>query len=171
MTIQRELYLPAAGEDAAQWCSVYYWDAGLTRIEIHRTSAESDAYLDFKQRFSPDNGKSWGPFEKLADVVQQLPGGGMVTYPGKYYYDSRQDIRYQLMMRRMWPGLPAYTYKWGGEHPFVQFSFVIENGQEKQMKYETGTDYESANPFDSTFCKNNRAYFGTNITTLSRMLL
>ena len=161
--VQREQYLPAAGKDAAQWCSVYYLDSGLTRIEIHRTSAESDAYIDFKQRISPDNGKTWGPFEKLPTVVQQLPGGGMVTYPGGYFYNAMLDIRYQRMMRRMWPGLPAYTYNWGGEHPFVQFSFVFENGREKQMKYEAGTEYDATNPFDSTFCQNNQAYFGTNI--------
>ena len=163
VTIQRQLYLPAAGEDAAQWCSVSYWDEGLTRIETHRTSAESDAYLDFKQRFSSDNGKTWKPFENLPKVVQELPGGGMVTYPGNYFYDSTLKIRYQIRMRRLWPGLPAYTYNWGGEHPFVDFTFVLENGREKQMKYESGQDYNAATQFDSTYCAFNRAYWGTNL--------
>lgn len=163
MTIEREFYLPAAGEDAAQWCTVYYWDAGLTRLETHRTSAKSDTYLDFKQRFSTDNGNTWQPFEKLPSVVQNLPGGGMVTYPGGIFYDAKLKIRYELIMRRMWPGLPAYTFNWGGEHPFVNFTFVVENGREIQMKYETGPDYHPETPFDSTWCAFNRAYRGTNL--------
>ena len=161
--IERQQYLSAAGEDAAQWCRVYYPGAGLTRLEVHRTSAESDAYLDFKKRLSPDNGKTWGPFEKLPNVVQELPGGGLVTYPRGYFYDPTLGIQYQLIMRRMWPGMPAYTYNWGGEHPFVQFSFVTENGIEKQLKYEPGNDYDPADPFDTTFCAHNRAYMGTNM--------
>jgi hypothetical protein len=163
MTVEREFYLPAAGEDAAQWCSVCYRDSGLARLEIHRSSSKSDTYLDFKQRFSPDNGKTWQPFELLPSVVQNLPGGGIVTYPGRYFYDSTLNIRYQTQMRRIWPGLPAWTFPKGGEHPFVNFTFVLENGRERQIKYEPGPDFDPAAPFDSTWCAFNRAYWGTNL--------
>ena len=57
--LHRERYLPPAGEDRAQWMSVCYIDAGLTRLERFQTSGASDEYHGFEQRTSPDNGRTW----------------------------------------------------------------------------------------------------------------
>ena len=161
--LPRQLYLPAAGENAAQWCSVSYSDDKLTRVEVHHNSSKSDAYLDFHKRVSKDNGKTWSKLIPIEQVTQQLPEGGMVTYPGSYIYDSHLKILYQLRMRRLWPGNKIYTYNWGGEHPFVNHVYMLENGLERQLKYETGPDYNPANAFDPEFCERNKAYLGTNI--------
>ena len=53
--LPKELHLPAAGEDKAQWCSVSYIDGEIAREEILRTSGESDAYHDFERRISHDH--------------------------------------------------------------------------------------------------------------------
>ena len=57
--LPRERYLPPAGEDRAQWMSVCYIDAGLTRLERFQTSGASDEYHGFEERTSPDNGRTW----------------------------------------------------------------------------------------------------------------
>lgn len=163
MTVTREIYFPAPTREPAQWCNISYLDSGLTRIETQRSSSGSDAFHHFKKRISYDNGKTWEPFEDLPSVVQQLPGGGLVTYPGRYYFDPVLKIQYQPTMRRVWRGVPVYTFNWEGEHPFRDFTFVLENGRERQLKYEAGPDYDPAAPFDSTWCAFNRAYRGNNL--------
>ncbi|MBN1350904.1 exo-alpha-sialidase [candidate division KSB1 bacterium] len=161
--LSRKLYLPPAGENEARWCTVSYIDDKLTRLEVHRTSGESDTYLNYAQRVSHDNGKTWTPLSPIEGVTRQLPEGGLVTYPGRYFYDPGLKILYQLRMRRFWPGNDVYTFNWGGEHAFVNQVFVLENSVEKQLRYEAGPEYEPENPFAHEFLERNRAYFGTNI--------
>ena len=163
--LPRELYLPAAGEDAARWCAVSYVDGGLTRLEILRTSARSDAYQDFERRISRDNGRTWSAAEPIAGVTRQLPDGGMVTYPGGCYYDPCLGIVYEKRMRRSWPGSEIYTFSWANhEHPFNDHTFVVEDGQvEKLLRYEEGPDYDPERPFDPVYCTANRAYFGVSM--------
>ena len=85
--LSRERYLPAAGEDLAQWMSVCYIDAGLTRLERFQTSGASDEYHGFEQRTSPDNGRTWTERETVSGIVQQLDGGGIVSYPAGIFID------------------------------------------------------------------------------------
>ena len=159
--LKREPHLPAAGTDTAQWCTVSYIDGALTRREILRASGASDTYLDWQTRFSKDNGRTWSPPSPLANVVDQQPGGGVVTFSGGAYYEPRLGILYEPLMRRLWAGLPAFTFDWqNGRHPFTDHSFVNENGQERLLRYERGPDYDPENPFASAFAGANRAYFG-----------
>ena len=161
--LPRELYLPASGEDAAQWCKVNYIDGGLTREEIHYTSAASDAYFVFERRISRDNGRTWSAPEPIPDITRQLPGGGMVTHLCGCHFDPHVGILYEKRMLRLWPGMEMYTYNWKDhKHPYNDHSFVVENAKvTKLLKYEGGPDYDLNNPFDPTFCTANRAYIGT----------
>lgn len=163
--LPRELYLPAAGVDAAQWCSTSYIDGALTREEILTTSGASDAYHDFQRRISGDNGESWSPPEPIGDAALQLPSGGLVTSPGPCLFDKRLDIQYRPQLRRLWPNMEMYTFNWEGHrHPFNDHTFVVENGcVEKLLRYEDGPDYDPANPFDPAFCVSNRSYPGVNV--------
>lgn len=164
--LPREQYLPAAGEDKAQWITVSSLDGGLAREEILRSSSESDAYLDWERRTSLDNGRSWSPRELIDDVVQRLPGGGLVTYPCGSQYEPVLGIRYERRMRRLWPGNEPFTFNWGDhEHPFNDHTFVAEfdaagAGDEKLLRYEEGPDFSADDPFDAEFCRTNQAYLG-----------
>ncbi len=160
ITVRMEPYLPAAGEDAAQWMSVSYIDGHLTRQEILNTSSASDAYFDFRKRASHDNGRTWSDFIPLQRVTRQLPGGGLVTYPGKYTYDSNLKILYQTGMRRLFPGRELYDYQ---GHAYIDHSMILENGRETEMIYETGPSFDPENPFDSLYQITNRAYMGQQV--------
>ena len=160
--LPREPYLPPAGPDRAQWGRVYYLDGQSTREEVLTASGESDAYLDWKRRTSRDNGRTWSEFEPIGDATEQHDDGGIVTYPCGYQYDTNLGILYEKLMRRLWPGLPIYTFHWGGEgHPFNDHTFVVENGGEEELlRYEDGPGYDPRNPFDPEFCTTNCAYVG-----------
>jgi len=160
--LKRELYLTAPGQDTALWCSVGYIGGGLTREEVHRTSQASDTYLDWERRASHDNGRTWSELEPIEGTVRQLPGGGIVDFPCSHQFDPYLQIAYQARMRRIWPGLEAYTFQWKDhDHPFNDHTFVVENGEtEKLMRYEDGPDYDPDNPFDPEFCATNRGYVG-----------
>ncbi len=164
--LPRERYLPAAGIDRAQWHSVCYIDAGLTRLERFQTSGASDEYHEFEQRTSPDNGRTWTERETVSDVVQQLDGGGIVTYPPGIFIDRAHRRSYQMRMRRIWPGLPVYTHAWGSHrHPCNDHVFAaVDDGPETLLRYEEGPDFDPNNPFDPDFCSTNRTYLGQSIT-------
>jgi len=167
--LTRELYLPAAGEDKALWITVSSLDGGLTREEILRSSSESDAYLNWERRTSLDSGRSWSPREPIGDVVQRLPGGGLVTYPCGSQYEPVLGIRYERRMRRLWPGNEPFTFHWGDhEHPFNDHTSVVEYdstgaGREKLLRYEEGPDFDVENPFNPEFCRTNQAYLGVGL--------
>ena len=173
--LPRELYLPAAGEDSAQWCTVSYIDGELTREELWTTSGESDTYVDNKRRESRDNGRTWSePESREGDVVQNLSAGGVVTYSGGGQFEARLGILYKRRMRRMWPGSKAYEYKWdSGEHNYNDHTFVVENSrhrisrdklsQEKLLRYEDGPEFDPQDPFHPEFAVSNRAYLGQSI--------
>ena len=159
-----EVHLPAPGEDIAQWCSVGYVDEAMTRREILRTSEASDTYLDWRVRISKDNGRSWSSPTPLPDVVVQHPDGGLVTVPGGVQYEPCLGILYEQRMRRLWAGLPAFTFDWADHnHPFTDHCFVIENGQERLLQYEDGPNYDPERPFDPYFDRANRAYWGVSM--------
>ena len=164
--LHRERYLPAAGEDRAQWMSVCYIDAGLTRLERFQTSGASDEYHGFEQRTSPDNGRTWTERQELSGIVQQLDGGGIVSYPAGIFIDRPRSRRYQMRMRRIWPGMPVYTFHWGSHrHPYNDHVFAaVDDGPETLLRYEQGPDFDPDNPFDPDFCSTNRAYLGQSIS-------
>lgn len=165
--LPRERYLPAAGIDRAQWHSVSYIDADLTRLERFQTSGASDEYHEFEERTSPDNGRTWTERETLPGVVQDLEGGGIVTYLPSIFIDRARNRRFQMRMRRIWPGLPAYTHAWGTHrHPCNDHVFAwADDEAETLLRYEDGPNFDPENPFDSDFCSTNRAYPGQGITT------
>jgi len=164
--LPRELYLPPAGPNIGQRSSVSYTDGELTRVEMWSTECESDAPREHKRRTSRDNGRTWSELEDIeAAVNQQLPGGGIVTSGGGGQYDTRLGILYQVGLRRIWPGMPIYTYSWGAhEHKFIDHVFVREDGgPERMFRYEDGPDFDPDNPFEAAYCENNRAYPGVHV--------
>ena len=164
--LPREIYLPAPDGDTAQWMNVHYMDRDGTREEVLRLSSASDTYVDWERRISTDNGRNFGPTTGIPDVVQRLPGGGLVTYPGGCDVDPVTGIRYELRMRRFWPGMEPFTFVWENhQHPFTDHCYVVEHhpdgtSREIFLRFEDGPDWNPDDPFAPDFAAANQAYFG-----------
>lgn len=163
--VHRELYYPSPGPGVAQWLRPAYADTGLARAEILTTSSSSDAYVGWEIRHSPDNGRTWSAPQPIEGVVQDTPAGGIVTYPAAAHFDPASGRGHRFFMVRQWPGLPCYSYNWGGgehAHPCVDHVFVSEDdGPPMLLRYEDGADYDPENPFDPAYLQANRGYYGS----------
>lgn len=167
--LPRETYLPAPVGDTAQWLNVHYLDRSGTREEILRVSSASDTYVDWERRISHDNGRTFSPSTVIPDVVQRLPDGGLVTYPGGSDIDPVSGIRYERCMRRFWPGMEPFTFVWKDhQHPFTDHCFTIEHhpdgtSREVSLQFEDGPDWNPADPFSPGYLAANQAYFGNGL--------
>lgn len=160
--LPRTIYMPAHPEGAV-WLQSYYADRdGLMREEIIHLTRESDESEDFRRRISLDNGVTWAAFESMPDRTRQLPGGGCIDYTARPFFARRCGKRFDVVMRRLWPGNRYNTLDWQtGNHPFSDHVFVREDGgPEILLRYEDGPDYDPADPFDPAFHRANCAYAG-----------
>jgi hypothetical protein len=170
LRVGRDVYVQAQSAETAEIIGgIGYLDSGNAREEIHKTSASSDNYQDWRRRVSADNGATWRDFELLDGVNVQLPAGGIATYPGSPQVDVVSGIRYRSIMKRFWPDNEIYTFDWAThEHPFHDHVFVLEETPQDdsksryiEMKYENEErSYDPEQPFQSGFVKVNRAYRG-----------
>lgn len=130
MNVDRTVYVEAdAAEPVKVLGGVGYTDLEGTREEVHRIAIASDNYQNWRIRTSPDDGASWSGFTPLDSVNVQREDGGIVTFPGPPYVDPATGICYRSIMKRLWPGLPIYTFDWSNHlHPFCDHVFVQENG-------------------------------------------
>lgn len=171
LRIHRELYREAPRAGTSELVSaVGYTGPGTEREEIRKASESPDNYQAWQRRVSADNGRTWGPYQDLAEVTRQLADGGIVTYPFGPDYDPATGIAYRLEQKRIWPGLPIYTFDWSThEHPFHDHVFVREStpdGEERlvQLTHEEGADWDPERPFDEAFVLRNRAYHGQRVS-------
>jgi hypothetical protein len=161
--LPREKYLDPPAPDLAQWLRVVYPDDTGRREEILCTSGESDAYTNWQRRTSPDNGRTWSAPAPLR-LQEQQPGGGIAFYPPGSVFDARRRVRYQGMLRFVWPGLPLYTFDWdGGDHPCQSHVFVLENEVWRMLRFEPGPESVPWQPFDAEALAANRAYPGQSL--------
>lgn len=158
----RELYYPSPGPGLAPWLTPAYLGAGLARAEIVNVSADSDAYYQWRIRWSADNGRTWSPFEAIEDAVRETPDGGMVIYPSHPVYNPVDGHSYRFFLMSIWPGNPCYTFDWEhGNHPLVDHVFVSEDGgPARLLRYEEGADFTPDSPFDPAFLYTNKSYLG-----------
>jgi len=165
--LPRTLYAPPAGENLARNIMVSYIDGALTREEIWSVECESDAPVAHQRRVSHDNGRTWSEFELIeSQVNEQRSDGGILTACCGTHVDPATGNVFGIILRRLWPGMPLYTYDWGaGNHQFSDHVFIEENGRaEKLLAYEDGPDFDPTRPFDPTFLVTNRAYPGSGMT-------
>lgn len=142
-----------------------YIDGALTREEILSLTGASDDYRAWQVRRSPDNGRTWSPREDIPGVVVDEKRGGIVTFPGGPIYDETSSRLLRVIMKRIWPGNPVYTFEWSTHlHPFHDHVFIKEDDAEPVLlRYEDGPDWDPENPFDPIFARTNRAYHGQSV--------
>jgi len=164
--IDRTLYLdtPKLGA-ATTMAGAGYVDGSLTREEILNSTKVSDDYRAWRVRRSHDNGRTWSSPEELPGVVVEDERGGLVTFPGGPIFDQANSSLMRVVMKRIWPGTPAYTFEWTTHlHPFHDHVFIAEEGSDPVcLRYEEGPDFDPNNPFDPVFARTNRAYHGQTV--------
>ncbi len=143
--IERSLYLepPKLGA-ATTMAGSGYVDGSLTREEILNSTSVSDDYRAWRVRRSQDNGQTWSPPEDLPGVVAEEAQGGIVTFPGGPIYDAINSRLMRVVMKRIWPGNPVYTFNWETHlHPFHDHVFITEDGADPVcLRYEEGPDFD-----------------------------
>ena len=176
-TVQQELYAKAPDERTAEIRSQRYVNGtGLKRVEHRSLQRESDwSNADF-ERFSEDNGRTWGEWQDVHARSFETRGGDEInTYDGAETYNPRLGHFVSLGMRRVFfdGHTKAYERFWGcGEASFVDHSLIVvrQDGSDMRaselVKYEDGADYDPENWRDPAYINHNRAYFGCGVEVL-----
>lgn len=159
--LEREIYTPLGGAGEAPGVNVSYVDSQLTREEFWFCHDGDDAPKKSLLRRSTDNGRTWSfPISTEDEVEVQHKDGGLLHHRVKYV-DPATGGRFDVLMRRQWPGMPLHTMNWDHhQHPFLDHCFVCSEGNEIFMKYQKGSDFDPENPFDPGYLCSNCAYFG-----------
>ncbi len=177
ISVRKELYAPAPDERTSEHRSQHYVNGtGLQRVEHRSLQRESDwSNADF-ERFSADNGRTWGEWQDVGRQITEKKGEDEVnTYPGEETYNRHHGHFVSLGMRRVFFGghTRAYEVFWKrGEASFVDHCLltVRQDGRDERrtelIKYEDGADYDPADWRNPAYADHNHAYFGSAVEVL-----
>jgi len=177
ITVTKELYAPAPDERTSEGRSQCYVNgADMRRVEHRSLQRESDwSNADF-ERYSDDNGRTWGAWQDIHQQTCEVKGDDEVnTYYGVETYNPRYGHFVSVGMRRVFFGghTKAYEAMWGrGEAQYVDHSLMVVrvDGTDERavelIKYEDGADYDPEDWRNSAYTDHNRAYFGCGVDVL-----
>ena len=177
VTVRKELYAAAPDRQTTDTRSQRYVNGtGFGRVEHRSLQREADWTNGDFERFSDDNGRTWGPWQDVYDRGHQIKGQDEITtHDGDETYNPRYGHFVSVGMRRIFFGghKKAYERYWGrGEAAFVDHSLlkVRPDGSDQAavdlIKYEDGADYDPDNWRDPAYIDRNRAYFGCGVDVL-----
>jgi len=171
IAVRCELYAAAPDAVTSEWRALRYVNGtGLRRVEHRRLQRESDWTNAEFERFSEDNGRSWGDWRDIQRRGCARKGDDEITvHHGTEAYNPRHGHFVSVGMRRIFFGghRQAYERYWGrGEAAFVDHCLIMvrPDGRDERaselVRYEPGADYDPANWRDPAYTDRNRAYFG-----------
>ena len=177
ITVRKELYAPAPDEHTSERRSQCYVNGiGLRRVEHRSLQRESDWSNADYERYSDDNGRTWGDWQDVHQQHTEVKGEDEVnTYQGAETYNPRYGHFVALGMRRVFLGGHARAYQayWErGEASFVDHSLltVRQDGSDgyltELIKYEAGADYDPDDWRHPAYLDHNHAYFGSGVEVL-----
>ena len=175
--VRSELYAASPDKKTAEVRSTRYVNIEkLRRLERRSLQRESDWTNEDYERYSDDNGRTWGPWKNVFDKVHETKGEDeVVTWDGANWnqaYNPRYGHFVSVSMRTIFFGghVKAYERHWGGQLGYVNHCLleVRPNGSEERssqlVKYEPGADYDPVNWRDPSYVENNDACFGSWMT-------
>lgn len=177
ITVRKELYAPAPDERTSEHRSPHYVNGtGLRRVEHRSLQRESDWSDADYERYSDDNGRTWGDWRDVRRQQTETKGEDEVnTYQGEETYNPRHGHFVALGMRRIFLGghTRAYEAYWKrGEAGFVDHCLLTvrrdgSDGRAAELiKYEDGADYDPADWRNPAYINRNHAYFGSAVEAL-----
>jgi len=144
----------------APWIGQTYVGPGLQREETKSWMGESDTPFDDQHRFSWDNGQTWTSWTDLPPKVTQ-DGPHRIFWAGvATTYDSTSGKAVSVWLRQT--GLFKTDYY---NHTFIRTSddYGQTWGDPQQLMYEAGAEFDPADPYNTDYLENNKAYPGYNV--------
>ena len=177
--VRSELYAASPDKKTADARAMRYVDVEtLRRLEHRSLHRESDWTNEDYERYSDDNGRTWGPWKNVFDKVHETKGEDeIVTWDGANWnqaYNPRYGHFVSVSLRTTFfdGHAKAYERHWGGQLGYVNHCLleVRANGSEERssqlIKYEPGADYDPDNWRDPAYIENNIGCFGSNVDVL-----
>lgn len=177
MKVRKELYVESPDKKTTDLRSQRYVDStALRRVERRSLQGESDWSNAAFERFSDDNGRTWGEWQDVYSRSVEAKGEDeMATYNGEETFNPHFGHFVSVDMRRVFFDGHHKAYKrfWGhGEASFVDHSLLSirkERSDERTtelIKYEEGADFDPDNWRNPAYTDNNRAYLGLGVDVL-----
>lgn len=171
ITVRRELYATAPDAQTSEGRRQRYASGtGLRRIEHRSLQRESDWSHADHERYSDDNGRTWGGWQDVCQRSNETRGDDEInTYDGVEVFNPRYGHFVSVGMRRIFFGghQQAYAAYWArGEAQFIDHSLVMvrADGSDARsvelIKYEDGADEDPKDWRNPAYMDHNRAYFG-----------
>ena len=175
--VKKELYVKAPDKQTAKCMSQFYVNGtGLRRVEHQKLQRESDWSNAMFERYSDDNGRTWGEWKDVYSNNCEIKANDEINiHYGNETYNPLYGHFVSIGMRRIFfeGHEKAYKRYWGnGEDSFVDHSLLVirKDGKEQRainlIKYEDGADYDDNNWRNPEYINNNRAYFGYGVNVL-----
>lgn len=162
ITVERTLYERHPQPGISVWRGMQYAGPGLEREETRSLMAKSDTPEKPKRRYSPDNGRTWSPWEELPEVVSHEQGARLYWGRGPTVYDPASGKTVSIWLHQ--------THCNGRYHNQSFYRLSEDNGktwgEAVQLRYEDGAYLDKANLTNPEFINKNQAYFGNNICRL-----
>src|SRR5262245_39763182 len=76
VVVKKELFVKHPRPMAAALASQHYVGPNLEKLEYHGLEIADDVPTNHRWRFSRDNGRTWEPFELIADMSPEAKGVG-----------------------------------------------------------------------------------------------
>lgn len=162
ITVERTLYERHTQPGISVWRGMQYAGPGLEREETRSLMAKSDTPEKPKRRYSPDNGRTWSPWEELPEAVSHEQGARIYWGRGATVYDPASGKTVSIWLHQT---------HYDGLYHNQSFCRLSEDhgrtwGEAVQLRYEDGAYLDQANLTNPEFINKNQAYFGNNICRL-----
>jgi hypothetical protein len=171
-TIEKNLHIPSPDPNTATTARVQYIGRGFLLCERRANTSSSDWSDTHRKRYSPDNGRTWTPWEVIYDKAPELNGfvqSGGPTQEGSGPLDPVSSMLIKPVFQRIIRGDPreAMSVLWSGDRRFSDHGFYqlsADNGkswdQGHLLKYEEGSNFDPEDWGDSTYFRTNEMYIG-----------
>ena len=171
-TVEKYLHIPSPDPNTATTVSIQYIGEGYKRRERRANISSSDWTDTHRKRYSPDNGRTWSPWQLIYNKAPEQNGfvqSGGPSQDGSGPLDTASGMLIKPVFQRIIRGDPqeAMSAVWSGDRRFSDHGFYqlsADNGaswdQGHLLKYETGPDFDPEDWGDPGYFRTNEMYIG-----------
>ena len=177
--LRRELYAKAPDQQTSEWRSQRYVNGTglLKRVERRHLQRESDFACGASERYSDDNGRTWGEWRDVYGQSYEVKDKDEInTEYGNEVFNPRYGHFVSVGYQRIFleGHTKAYARYWGsGEAGCVDHCLMVvrEDGSDERavdlIKYEDGADYAPDHWSDPAYIDHNRGICGNGVDVLA----